>query len=144
MANVTISRYYYHEACLNAARSFVSTSSMNKDYFVYASSNYQVTVLVGDFDFSDWSFTNVSVYKFSYITPHDGSSNFYISFSQESSGQSGSISNPDRVLTYCNAAYQPQLIDRGGVYLETASLYGIALLLLFFVIRDIFSNVSRH
>lgn len=140
---ITVERHNYYGAALDAAKTFLYTSSSNKDYFVYPDTDYSVRIVVGQIDFSDWSYTDCDIYSFGWVAPSQGTSS-YISFTHPMQHQSGSISNPYNVLTYNSGTYQPQLIDRGGIKIETAMLFGVSLFLLFFVIRDIFSNVSRH
>lgn len=143
MANIIVEKHNYYNACLDAAKTFLYTSSSNKDYFVYPFTDYSVRIVVGEIDFTTWTYTDCEIYSFGWNPPNGGDSS-YVSFNHPLQHQSGTISNPYSVLTYNSGTYQPQLIDRGGIKIETSILFGLALFLLFFVIRDIFGNVSRH
>lgn len=141
MAVYTVARDHVRSDVMQAARDFITGT--NSEYVVFPVSGYEVNVILGDWDYSDYTFEHGEVYSISYV-PTLNDVPYYIRLTKSASDVSGSLSNPYGVLTYSSAPRSAKLCDKGGVLLGTVSAFGVAMLLCWAIVRDIFSNVSRH
>lgn len=141
MSTLTVAREPVRADVLEAVRDFAS--SVNVDYVAYPVTAYQMNIIVGQWDFTNYTFEKADIYAISYV-PSNGNVSHYLRLNKQAGNTSGNLENPYSVLTYSSAAHAVNLRDKGGLILATAFLFGFAVLFCWLVVRDIFSNVSRH
>lgn len=141
MSTLTVAREPVRADVLEAARDFVS--SVNVDYVAYPVTAYQMNIIIGQWDFTTYTFEKADIYAISYV-PSSGNVSSYLRLNKQAGNTSGNLDNPYSVLTYSSAAHSVNLVDKGGIVIATAAIFGFAILLCWFIVRDIFANVSRH
>ena len=132
------------------ARDVLASSSTVDDYIFFRDGHYAYKLIVAEFtnseiDFDNLTYTNCTIYSLSevYETGPDIYGMYY-EFHKIGTLQSGSVTNPYGVLYYSSNPMTPTLIDRGGVYIETACFIGLCVLTLYILIRDLFSSILRR
>lgn len=141
MSTLTVAREPVRTDVLEAVRDFAK--SVNTDYVAYPVTAYQMNIVVGKWDFTNYTFEQADIYAISYV-PSSANVSHYLRLSKQASIESGNLENPYSVLTYSSASHAVNLVDKGGIILATAATFGFAILLCWFIVRDIFGNVSRH
>lgn len=132
------------------ARDVLASSSTVDDYLFFRDSQYGYKLIVAEFtnseiDFDNLTYTNCTIYSLSdvYETGPDIYGMYY-ELHKIGTLQHGSVTNPYGVLYYSSNPMTPTLIDRGGVYIETACFIGLCVLTLYILIRDLFSPILRR
>lgn len=132
------------------ARDVLVSSSTLDDYIFFRDGQYTYKLIVAEFtnseiDFDNLTFTNCTIYTLGEV--HEQGIDIYgtyYDFHKVGSLQSGSVTNPHGVLYYSSNSMTPNLVDRGGVFLESSVLVSVVVLTLYIIIRDLFSPVLHH
>lgn len=132
------------------ARDILVSSSTLDDYLFFRDGHYSYKLIVAEFtnsdiDFEDLTYTNCTVYSLSEVhqTTPDNLGTYY-EFHKIGTLQSGSVTNQYDVLYYSSDSMTPNLVDRGGVFLESSVLVSVVVLTLYIIIRDLFSPILHH
>lgn len=132
------------------ARDILVSSSTLDDYLFFRDGQYSYKLIVSEFtnsdiDFDTLTYTNCTIYGLSEVhqTTPDNYGTYY-EFHKIGTLQSGSVTNQYDVLYYSSNSMTPNLVDRGGVFLESSVLVSVVVLTLYIIIRDLFSPVLHH
>lgn len=139
----TVAKGLYDSTALSIARDMASTSSIFDDYIFFKTGDYSYELIVGDIDFEHLTYSNASEYQIMRMIETNPQVSYYQCF-RFATLSSGTIHNDAGVLVYSSDKASPQLVDRGGVYLESAILFSIVVLTLYLIINRIFDQVSRR
>ena len=137
-------RYNYDSMALQLARDFVSMDSIGaQDYLFYPHHDYTYDLIIGNIDFENMSWTDATRYTITYVTQTSGVSG-YRSIILNHAHDSDNLTNPYNVAVYGSGENMPHLIDRGGDFIETATLFSVIGAFICFMCIRILDNVSRR
>lgn len=138
----TVPAVYLREDVLQMGRDFATSN--NKPYVFFPQTEYSALMICGDWDFQSYEFEHATIYRFAYVTGGTPGDPRRLTFGIYANDASGRLLNPNNTACYTSAAHTLQLVDKGVIKLETTLVFGLVLLMCWLIVRDIFSNVSRH
>lgn len=134
----------YHAAVNSSVLSFARDVCVNYygDYLFFRGGEYDYYLICGTLDFTTFSFSDSTVYHWSYQYDHDINTYYYRVSSSD--GQSGRVYNSASVVVYGSGADLPKLLDNRGDIYAISTAFGLCVFFGSWVISHLFSSVHRH